>query len=96
MEELLSTFALGILEMLAWMAYALLLSVIWCLWMTLVVGGRLGLGVVRVGQRAFVRRAAQRELAGIALEYQAAITDIRRMSDSTRERLRTLSRIERG
>jgi hypothetical protein len=95
MDELLTTLALGVIEMLLWLCCALALSVVWCLVMTLAIGGRFGLGVVRVGRRALLRRAAQRELANIAVEYQSAVSDIRAISAATRRQLRELSRIER-
>jgi hypothetical protein len=96
MEELLTTFMLGIIEMMLWLVYALALSIGWCLWMTLVAGGRFGLGITRVGRRALLRRAARRELAGIAFEYQSAIADIHRISATTRQHLRSLSKTQRG
>lgn len=91
MEDLIASICLGIIEMALVLLAALVFGVLWCLWLLLVAGGRFCFAALRVIQGLSARRAARRELAYIALEYQAAMTDIHRISQATRRQIRAVA-----
>ncbi|MGD1056959.1 MAG: hypothetical protein ABR992_06030 [Solirubrobacteraceae bacterium] len=89
--EIVGELIVAIVELYLWFLLQFVLAVAWLVWMALVGSARLALGAYRLLRRWFSRRATERELAQIALEYHAAISDIRQIGADTRRQIRSVS-----
>jgi hypothetical protein len=89
--ELVGEFIVAIVELYAWFLLQVVLAVAWLILMALVGSARLALGAYRLLWRWWSRRATERELAQIALEYHAAVSDIRQIGADTRRQIRSVA-----
>jgi biopolymer transport protein ExbB/TolQ len=89
--EIIGAIIVAIAELIGWFLIEFAKGLAWLVWMLAVGSARLTLGAYRLLRYFLRRRASERELTQIVLEYHAAVSDIRKIGADTRRQIREVS-----